>query len=905
MTALTVFDLRAKREKTGNAKRVYRRRVCSFPGCTSVVRRLHNHLQGKHHLNRHHPQYAHYLRSATFEEISSENVRDDEDVSSSSQSEIDEEVQSATTSAEASSEEHSEDSDDSPGSHQPQTRTLAMKERSDIAKAIMRGGAKRDAPESTSEDDSEEDIPPTPAKVRLFSRLFQDKETAAPLPPRCRELCGEQDYAVLWQESSRAPITAPQHHGASGSDEPGSKDQNDEETEESTDTADANEATEVLLPTTKEFSREKEPPASCDSSSDVSVTVHRHEPEGQLANCEANSSDGSYQPSSHQSESDDEYETDSEGCTDDDNSDNGDAAHGNATTETILKTFQTWLQGIDGGRREVRTAKQYASQIYAIISAVDPVHLDAASIMDKKILRDKWLSELEKKRKPGTCKAYLGALAKFLRFLIVEKPDKMVLCAETVGEIREQVTEWMCSYKAPLAERRWEKQVEDLQKLVTPEAIQTFDKSQHARNAIKALGQCMERAITVEAPSQTEYCAVRDYLLTSICINNACRAGPLSSMTLGDLRKAKVEDGQVVVTVFKHKTLKAHGPATVVLNPTIHKWLMVFVSHMRHRLYGVSAHDHDALFVSWTAKSMSSSMISAQLNSCWQKAVGKDADRVSATAFRKAAVSVVHEQHGHLKNSLAALMDHNPKTAEKYYSIKQKSKNAARTAQALNSILHAPVLRSAEEKDQAERNNNEEEEEETETAGIHPKRHSWTQVEEAAVSSLFQSTIKAGNIDISMVKEKIREDQVLQKIPAIKVYDKVRYLIRTSKLQAQREGSVVEPPKESETIEQRVHRLFPEESTSADSVALLSSVSMKGGSAFSDEQTAIYWRLFKDLIESNRLINRAEICGRIQEDPEAREKIVGFTPQQLCSKIRTERKKIKRMAVKKEVTGQY
>ena len=284
------------------------------------------------------------------------------------------------------------------------------------------------------------------------------------------------------------------------------------------------------------------------------MTVHQRErePEGQLANCEASSSDGSYQPSSHQSESDDEYETDSEGCTDDDDGD-GDAAHGNATTETILKAFKL---GSKGSMVEDERCAQYASQIYAIISAVDPVRLDAASIMDKKILRDKWLSELEKKSKPGTCKVYLGALAKFLRFLIVEKPDKIVLCAETVGEVREQVTEWMCSYKAPLAERRWEKQVEDLQKLVTPEAIQTFDKSQHARNAIKALGQCMERSVTVEAPSQTEYCTVRDYLLTSICINNACRAGPLSSMTLGDLRKVKVEDGQVVVTVFKHKTLR-------------------------------------------------------------------------------------------------------------------------------------------------------------------------------------------------------------------------------------------------------------------------------------------------------------------------------------------------------------
>lgn len=103
---------------------------------------------------------------------------------------------------------------------------------------------------------------------------------------------------------------------------------------------------------------------------------------------------------------------------------------------------------------------------------------------------------------------------------------QMVLCAETVGEVREQVTEWTCSYKALFTERRWEKQVEELQKLVTPEAIQKFDKSQ--RNTTKPLSQYMEGSVTVEPPSQTEYCTLRDYILTSICINNTCRAGPAS-----------------------------------------------------------------------------------------------------------------------------------------------------------------------------------------------------------------------------------------------------------------------------------------------------------------------------------------------------------------------------------------
>lgn len=54
--------------------------------------------------------------------------------------------------------------------------------------------------------------------------------------------------------------------------------------------------------------------------------------------------------------------------------------------------------------------------------------------------------------------------------------------------MKEQVLEWMSSYNAPIAQRRWEKQLEDLEKLVTPKDIQAFDKSDLVRNAISTLG---------------------------------------------------------------------------------------------------------------------------------------------------------------------------------------------------------------------------------------------------------------------------------------------------------------------------------------------------------------------------------------------------------------------------------
>ena len=42
---------------------------------------------------------------------------------------------------------------------------------------------------------------------------------------------------------------------------------------------------------------------------------------------------------------------------------------------------------------------------------------------------------------------------------------------DDVRKVKEQVLEWMSVYNAPIAERRWGKQLEDLEKIVTPKDI--------------------------------------------------------------------------------------------------------------------------------------------------------------------------------------------------------------------------------------------------------------------------------------------------------------------------------------------------------------------------------------------------------------------------------------------------
>ena len=170
-------------------------------------------------------------------------------------------------------------------------------------------------------------------------------------------------------------------------------------------------------------------------------------------------------------------------------------------------------------------------------------------------------------------------------------------------------------------------------------------------------------------------------------------------------------------------------------------------------------------------------------------------------------------------------------------------------------------------------------------------RHRWTD-ENESVKSAFETAIKEKSINIQTVKDIIQG----HKIDASKVFDKVRSFIKEA--ESQRSEQVL--PTETETQQEKLLRFFPDEKSAEFS----SVVSRKGGMTFSDDQTEIYWRLFRDLIVSNERITQHYVKTKIEEDEEARKAIVGFTPQQLVDKIRTERRKIARAQDKKKV-GRY
>ena len=143
-------------------------------------------------------------------------------------------------------------------------------------------------------------------------------------------------------------------------------------------------------------------------------------------------------------------------------------------------------------------------------------------------------------------------------------------------------------------------------------------------------------------PSNAEYTLVRDYLLSLLCINNGSCAGVLSNMTVSKFNRAKQEDSCFVVQVKKHKTFTAHGPASVVMTPSVYQWMLIFICKFRSSVENASNEGYSPSILALNGRPMKAYDVGSQIGSSWEKVFGKRSDAGGATAFRKAVVSAVH-----------------------------------------------------------------------------------------------------------------------------------------------------------------------------------------------------------------------------------------------------------------------
>ena len=353
------------------------------------------------------------------------------------------------------------------------------------------------------------------------------------------------------------------------------------------------------------------------------------------------------------------------------------------TSHDIFGTFATWLQTADGGRKPEKMSRQHASQINKMLAVIDPK--DLASLFDRKLIRDTFLkNHAENAYKPDTIKSYLLSLRYFCSFVLTERPDAVRVNEAGVRLIDEKARLWSSSYKKVSQCRHLEKQDEDLSNLITPEMVAEYEQSESARRAVALISQ-LSGAHCLQI-HQAEYTLIRDFILTQIAIANAHRSGVLANMTLGEFNKARLSEGNCIITVKKHKTADIHGPARVVLSSTLFGYLKTYIAEVRSVVSETKDDDHTVI-LSWSGARLTSGQISTAISASWKKAglLG----HISSTLFRKSAATAVHTKRKDMTGQLTNLMAHKESTAQRYYKLHEKQQSCIQAATELPSIMRA------------------------------------------------------------------------------------------------------------------------------------------------------------------------------------------------------------------------
>ncbi|XP_066916088.1 uncharacterized protein [Clytia hemisphaerica] len=504
---------------------------------------------------------------------------------------------------------------------------------------------------------------------------------------------------------------------------------------------------------------------------------------------------------------------------------------------SVFDEFKSWLQSPDGGLKKPRQAEQHKNQATVILKEASSDQFEMKYLFDRKAIRDKWLAEFDLNRAPGTVKSYLYSLRFFYKFIETDHPESLTQFESKCQEMKNLMDSWITVYRKKQKERTWKNEVKQIQEMLTPDDILKFDQSAQVKSTLASL--CSKPS----SLSMTNFVNARDYIITSMCLDNAARSGALANMTLHEFKNGLVDGDSFNISVIDHKTLDTSGPCVISLTAELYKSAKVYIRHMRNKLDGVDKSKTSPVFVSWNGNKMSSSMVTGQIKSFWTKCVGLTEKKptFNATKVRKYAVTKTYEENPGMKKDLAMLMCHSEKTAAKSYYLQEKNKNAAKTSQTLRQIMRS--------------NNSSKDEEEV-------------------LKEAFPDCFKLGKATLALIDEKGREklNSTLQELSDIQLRNKINYMLKKSEKEKE---NVSESDGDSDFI--------PEEEDEKEA-----SINMNRAD-FTIQENNLVNKHFKDLIESKVVIRRKEVGDRCQKYcPQLLEK---YGEYKISEKVRKERKK--------------
>ena len=339
-----------------------------------------------------------------------------------------------------------------------------------------------------------------------------------------------------------------------------------------------------------------------------------------------------------------------------------------------------------------------------------------------------------------------------------------------------------------------------------------------------------------------------------------------------------------------------HGPAQIVLTSNLHNWMKIFVQEVRSKAPGVGTEEHHPVFPSFNGTKLQSSQINKAIKSVWKKA-GMTGP-IHSTLLRKDAVTAVHRNKKEAASNLADLMAHKEATAVKYYRLTEKGQASVKASQALHSMMRkrsstpssevSKELPQLSEEGLQERDLEEQADEDQNSEDKSPsKLHApWSSEAVQEIRNLSEGEIQQKKVSMDCVKERIKGSKILQSEDSRRVYDRIRAEWRHP---ATKINVTAELPAEKGEFNDRVNRLFKEDTSASCDIIPPTTLSNTTKALFSEVQLQLLHRLFQDMLQ-NSPISRKVILEILSSDAQGKKLLKTVSVTQLVNRIKYERR---------------
>ena len=251
--------------------------------------------------------------------------------------------------------------------------------------------------------------------------------------------------------------------------------------------------------------------------------------------------------------------------------------------EYFMSRFYRYLVHVEGGAHSRQQALIHTRQVHIILNTLDPDGTDLACLARRRGL-DVWdkfcVPKLGQQQLTGnTIKTFLRSLEYFLKFIakgLLYNTQHLDQHQKTnMLSLRERLPDYRATIHRRTAHQVTTRKVDEAFSRLQPEDLRQVEASEPAKLAVKLLGLAQEG----KSFTQSEFRAVRDYLLVTTLYENASHPGPLENCLISRFRQATYSTStkRYTILVNKHKMTRHQGPAELTVTSRIYSYLQIYL----------------------------------------------------------------------------------------------------------------------------------------------------------------------------------------------------------------------------------------------------------------------------------------------------------------------------------------